>query len=97
MSLRPVRRRSTVRIPIEDKGAMNFVAQSKFGIPHATKIPNRLIPKYVDALVDLYGEKQARGMIQAQLNFRKRKKNTEAYRKFELMLKYWNLRYKDRR
>ena len=95
VSLRPRRRRPKVRIPIEDVGAMNWVAMSKFGRVRVTDIPDKDIPKYVDELVKIFGEKQARGMIRAQLVFRKNRRRDRTKRKFELMDEYIRKKYND--
>lgn len=94
VSLRPRRRRPKVRIPIEDVGAMRWVAKSKFGYDRIIDIPDKKIPAYVEALVNVFGEKQARGMIQAQITFRKNRRRDLAKHKFELMMKYLKKRKK---
>ena len=67
---------------------MNSMAEN-FGHKNATQVPSSVIDPYVQRLVEKYGERSARGMIQAQINFRKNSKSQkvlEAKKKFEAMI-----------
>lgn len=66
----------------------------EMGYEYVTDIPDSKINEFVDKLVKRYGEKKARGMIWAQVMFRKREKN-HSKSKFEKMYEAWQKKYKD--
>lgn len=58
-------------------GAMNKVAQ-RLGYASTTSVPDSALSEFSEALANAYGEKSARGMIQAQVTLRKRSNDTTA-------------------
>lgn len=84
--------KKTVLPPVKHEGAMTAVAQ-RMGYERPTEVPDARIPEYVDRLVNAYGERAARGMVQRQLVYRKGDSDA-AEGKFRRMKKALNADYK---
>lgn len=79
---------------IKHPGEMTAIARS-MGYEHVTEVPDRLLGRLAELLHYSYGEKSARGMIQAQINFRMRTRGP-AWEKFKKLKAEFERRYKGR-
>jgi hypothetical protein len=79
---------------IEHRGEMTAIARG-MGYEHPTDVPDRRLGELAERLHDEYGEKSARGMIQAQINFRMRTRGP-AWEKFKKLKAEFEKRYKGR-
>jgi predicted nucleic acid-binding OB-fold protein len=78
-------------IPELEEDKMNKVAR-EMGYEKATAVPYTELDKFVEKLVDKYGEREAFGMIHAQVVLRKRAEDG-AKKKFEAMREEWRKKY----
>jgi hypothetical protein len=79
---------------IKHPGEMTAIAK-KMGYEHVTDVPDRRLGELAERLHDEYGERSARGMIQAQINFRMRTRGP-AWEKFRKLKEAFERRYKGR-
>jgi len=74
-------------------GAMTEVA-NEMGYDRPVGIPDRLIPRFIINLVELYGQRTVQGMLQRQLVYRRNYPRFRARVKFQKMFDYLSKKYK---